>query len=158
MPNRVRSEDLFADRRGRFYVPGRRMRRRHFPLAGVFQQPRRTRICQSESGSVGVSDFPEEGKIVRVRPPLFLPSFRRMPESRNLPFRLLFFAVIPTPSEKRKRMEVRNISSLLRLDSGMHRNDEPTSPPVGGHTGLWGNSEEGLPLQETQTPSLIDQD
>ncbi len=46
-----RSEDLFADRRGRYYAPGRRMRRRHFPSRGLcillFPHPRRTLVPPS---------------------------------------------------------------------------------------------------------------
>ena len=46
---RVRSEDLFGatcSGRGRYYVQGRRMRRRHFSLEGLFQQPRRGKFCR----------------------------------------------------------------------------------------------------------------
>ena len=39
----VSDERAFADRRGRYYVQGRRMRRRHFSLGGLFQQPLRGR-------------------------------------------------------------------------------------------------------------------
>ena len=67
----------------------------------------------------------------RACPPAFvfavIPAYAGIQE---FAFSSFVFSVMPTPSEKRKRMEVRNISSLLRLDSGMRRNDEPTSPPV----------------------------
>ena len=45
----VSDERAFADRRGRYYVQGRRMRRRHFSLGGLFQQPLRGRKTRTAS-------------------------------------------------------------------------------------------------------------
>ncbi len=60
----VRSEDLFADRRGRYYAQGRRMRRRHFSLKGLFQQPRIGRVWRRNDG-VREQAEPEEERFSR---------------------------------------------------------------------------------------------